>query len=691
MIGVSTAVGFMSKGLFKNSWEMIGASFRTLLYLLCSSIYSLISFVYNMFLTMAYGELLNNDTVLDLFSRVGILLGLIMSVRVAISFIQLLIDPDSIKDKEKGINGIVKKIIIVTVLLGTSNYFFTVLRNVQTLVIKKDVIPNILLPKKVNTKNFGFRLSGELFLAFVVPVTVDPLTIDKVNSDLISLNPFALIHDLKGQACNENYIEKATANLKRNGDYVSLGGCINAIGTLDGEEINIINFNWFFCVAVGLCVLWLLLSYCLNLGIRTFQLAVLQIISPFAIIGYLSPKTENTFTRWLKVYFSTYVDVFIRVATLNFFSYLMVLLFQENEYWNSIGIKSDQIIEKGYIKVMMCLALLSFAKKLPEILKEIFPSTGGSGLNLGMEKASSFAPAGMALGATVGMALGVGTGAATHYKANKAAGKSGWQLFGATALGGLTGGARGANAGRKNGNPITGISAGLQANRQANNTYNERLLAGGSTLGTFTAMLGDMFGESAGQRDARLLNNYNAVDEAYDDLTKMAEETDVYQEANRSLEAYIHSSGASDTEILKRQKGLKDLRDQIINAGLEGKSLKIADSSKIWENDGTIKTANGGSAEDQSRAGRMQNRGEEYNTFAQARGVELTGRRKYKNAKGEVFNDDSPTTKLKTVDDFKATREDNHRRANTILSGRNYQRNKVNDQYAGNNTNKNNK
>ena len=54
------------------------------------------------------------------------------------------------------------------------------------------------------------------------------------------------------------------------------------------------------------------------------QIAFLQIVSPMAIVSYLSPKKDNMFTKWLNIYGSTYIDVFVRVAIINFACLIIV-------------------------------------------------------------------------------------------------------------------------------------------------------------------------------------------------------------------------------------------------------------------------------------------------------------------------------------------------------------------------------
>ena len=54
--------------------------------------------------------------------------------------IKMVLDPDKINDKEMGAASLIKKLVIVIVMLGTSGFVFDALYTVQKLVIENNVI-----------------------------------------------------------------------------------------------------------------------------------------------------------------------------------------------------------------------------------------------------------------------------------------------------------------------------------------------------------------------------------------------------------------------------------------------------------------------------------------------------------------------------------------------------------------------
>lgn len=74
---------------------------RTLFYSINSYIYRLIIELYDVFMLLCRGKLLDSNALNALFGRIGVILGLVMFMYVAFSFIKVLIDPDSFNDKQK--------------------------------------------------------------------------------------------------------------------------------------------------------------------------------------------------------------------------------------------------------------------------------------------------------------------------------------------------------------------------------------------------------------------------------------------------------------------------------------------------------------------------------------------------------------------------------------------------------------
>ena len=154
-------------------------------------------------------------------------------------------------------------------------------------------------------------------------------------------------------------------------------------------------------------MIYILCNYVLSIGVRVIQLAYLQLIAPIPILFNILPNGEDKLKKWGKQAFTTYLDLFLRLIII-----YLVLFFMTNVFsTDSLFIYSDKATDfMTMVKIVIMLGLMMFAKKAPELIKELFPSstaTGDFGLNLKKRFKDNLAGKGLAL---VGSAATLGAG-----------------------------------------------------------------------------------------------------------------------------------------------------------------------------------------------------------------------------------------------------------------------------------------
>lgn len=638
-------MNFLLLGFFKEAASRAGLSiFRYIFFQIDKAIYELTKTLYDIFYLLCNGKILSNSQISDLFGRISVILGMVMLFKVLFSFVQYLVDPDG-GNNGKSMTNVIKRAILVVVMLGVSTWVFNLLSTVQTAVIQSNAISKILLPYDIDEESFGTTLSGTTFLTF--------FTIGDVSNDI-----------WKGaDTCDNNYYIKAKNKILTDGDYDMMAECVNEYAdvTFEGEDKErttfVVDYNFLMATVVGIALMYFIFSYTVSVGVRMIQIAVLQILSPVAIIGYLSPKDENMFTKWGKIYISTYIDVFLRIIIINFAVCIIGIVMEQGDsvFWKSIG-SPDKLLLTSYIKIIMIMAVFQFAKKAPELLGKILPS-GDSGIGFGVD--SSF---GQFVGAGVGTVVGAVTSGSARYRTHRASGKGRIKSLGGSIPGTIMGGYRGGIAGSHKGNPLKNVGEGIEKNRQINNEYNDMILSGGSTLGKYRAKVGDIMGQSAGQRDERTINDYSSVSDTKSKLKELARSTDRYQDVERAADAYRNSAGATATGIQWWNDKLKKTETSIMNAGLTG---EFGDD---WKN---------ATANDENVISEMNNRTQDFNGFAKSRHLEMVDK------KGNKIDE------IKNADQLSASVDYANRKIGEIKGSDSYQRNKTNDRFAGNNSNKN--
>lgn len=358
---------FADVGLIESYW-------REMLLNICQAVYKLIVYLYELFEVVGTAQIITSENLNTLYNRVGLLLGLYMLFRIIISFIQMLINPDYITDKEKGVGNLAKKSVLVIVLIAIVPFLFNKAFELQNMIVGvnggSNVIAKLVFPTKVvQTDKFGSTLSSYLFTSFY---RYDDLFVpDASNRCYLRDNLSQIIISTGGNVGPARYC------LFDNDSYSSTFN-------IGDSEYYKINFTWngLFAIIVGLVVCYVLLMYVLYVGARVIQLAFLRIIAPMAILGYLSPKKDTIFEKWLKMCTTTYLDLFIRMAIIYFVAFIIYVIIGSD----SVGISlAKQYDNMWIVNIVMIIALLIFAKKAPELIKELFPSSGAASFGFGIK------------------------------------------------------------------------------------------------------------------------------------------------------------------------------------------------------------------------------------------------------------------------------------------------------------------
>lgn len=541
---------------------------RTIFFWLVTIIYNLIANVYYLFEKLCNARLLSNEVLGEISKRVGLILGLIMFFYVVFSFIQMLIDPEKIENKESGALTIVKKVIIVIVLLGTSSACFELLYGVQRKIIDSQIIPNLIIPYTVNDEykeNFGNELSRNLLSGFYY-IEQDYIREDgSPNFDGSNLDPDDSENADVVKACNSltnMFFRQISEKNKYDLGYMCLNESVNVIREADAttntesrtDQVHVINFNGLLAVGVGGYVLYMLAIYCFKIGVRMIQLAFLEIISPVAIISYMLPQKNNKFNEWLKIYFGTYIDVFIRILIIHFVVFLISVIFSANNNLegNFIFWESLEEIKPGtewLFTIVLILALLTFGKKAPELLKELLPA-GASKIGFGASMKDI-----VGLKATLGMAAGAATGAAVGLIGGALGGK------GVTgAIGGVIGGMfRGGKAGAGSKGIGNAISTAASNQGKANLARAQRIASGASIGDSLRNKAQQTFGFIGGYE--KLESEVSSLNELKDDIEKedvVKGAQSAYDQAwNQYVTSYMESHNGS-TQGMQTQEQWKD-------------------------------------------------------------------------------------------------------------------------------------
>lgn len=209
-----------------------------------------------------------------------------------------------------------------------------------------------------------------------------------------------------------------------------------------------INYSALISTIAGLIALYVLFSFCIDLGLRAAKLAYFQMIAPIPILFKIVPKGGKVFDTWVKKVTSTFFEVFVRIFIIYFVIYLICKLPDlAGDFWGN-SLTGD--VPDGAIALLarafILLGLIVFAKQAPKLIGEMFGINGG-GIKLGIRE--KLADGGVMRG---GAALGAGVQTAIRNFNNQ----KGFRRF-TSALGGFGGGALGGFVGSKDAKNFTAM------------------------------------------------------------------------------------------------------------------------------------------------------------------------------------------------------------------------------------------
>lgn len=468
--------------------SIISDSFRGIIFFLCESVYSLIIYALKLFMYVGTARPLQTDIVELIYKRIWLILGIFMLFRLTFTFIQMLVSPSMILDSDKGVGSIIKKIILIIILLAITPTLFKEAYVLQSKIVESDIISRIILgTSNSSIDNYGPQFSHMLFSSFYYK---EP-----------SVN-------YSGGICTDNFYEHGLPEQIYETNSISYAS--NCLNEKSGEKY-VTHFDGITALLVGGFVLWVLVMYVVTLGMRVAKLAFLEIIAPIPIISHLAPGKQTPLSKWGKQCLMTFLDLFVRITIISF-ALLLIIQLSESNIDDLLGV--DATIDESlviWVKIVIILGILLFAKKAPDLIKEIFPGLGGAGLDLGfgLKSRTDFAGKslitrttaaglGMATVGALGLAHGLtrkklnnnsdnGVEYKTKFGKNAAKvvngiGNTG-RTIGSGMSGMMAGALRGGYQGFKGGKLTSGITKGVASQAKANIAYNKWAENGGQSYG----------------------------------------------------------------------------------------------------------------------------------------------------------------------------------------------------------------
>ena len=135
-----------------NIVEAINNFIRSFFITLDKIVYWFVEQVLQLIVDLANVNIFTDTTINAFARRIYVLLGLVMVFKLMISFIQILIDPDAMSDKEKGVGNVLKRVVISMALIVLVPSIFKMARDVQGYILP--IIPKLMILQTEDSVGF---------------------------------------------------------------------------------------------------------------------------------------------------------------------------------------------------------------------------------------------------------------------------------------------------------------------------------------------------------------------------------------------------------------------------------------------------------------------------------------------------------------------------------------------------------
>lgn len=385
-------------------WDDIVGWFNGMLISLSTLPFKFVNIVYRIFLQLAETNIFNESAYKSLTTNIYRIIAVVMLFVLAYAILLKIVDPDG---SSKGIDGkqVLIKFSTAIVLIILCPSIFSFAYGLQSAILKSGVIGGIFTGEVNENSQRG--AIGNKYGGIIMSVqTYKPFFTNESGDD-----------GLKNSTALGNVItrytpegEEAVLNCKKknNCTYEEVIDFANATGSFAGFRAFANNWydgevscDWLLALIVGCFLLYVIVSFCFDLGVRVCKLAFFQIIAPLAFICMAIPKMDDIYKKWLKNTMSTFMGVFTRVLVMNFGVYLISLVVKVDLFDKSAG--TGNVILNLFGGVFMILGIIAFVHQAPKLLSDLF-GIGDGDMKLGIAdkfKASMPYVTGSAVGAAI--------------------------------------------------------------------------------------------------------------------------------------------------------------------------------------------------------------------------------------------------------------------------------------------------
>lgn len=406
----------------------MGGLLRKLAIFLCAPIYKLIPQIYNIFYILSNHRFFTDDTIDKISNNIYVLISVVMLFAFSANILAAIANPDLLTDKKKGVAALFKRAIIGLVLIIIIPFAFDYAYVIQENVIGKSLIEKIVVG--INYTDEGSTNAGQVIAGSLISSVLHPVSDEvEISEDISEYYSSMVQTDIK-----DIDIIKYHINVTNEGGH-------NEKMFTDSENYAFA-FDGLIAIGAGGACCYILIIFAIDMAVRIFKLAFLELTSPIIVVSYMCVG-DDIFKKWIQETGKTFADVFVRIASIAFFIFLVGHLdgfldniaAAANDAEATGTINNFGLIDSFFLKTFLIIGMLIFVKQIPNFISKVLginiESKGGIGgrlgemygvgklaqsawkgiRNLGL---AGMAATGLAVPAAIGAGVGLGVNKATN-------------------------------------------------------------------------------------------------------------------------------------------------------------------------------------------------------------------------------------------------------------------------------------
>lgn len=391
-------------GMWENSEPgMINDGLRSFCSIFDGIATTLLGGIYKVFFLVANATIVNGDVIKVFYSRIQLILGILMIFKLAMSILNIIINPDIIKDQKQGPTKMVTRIVTALVMLtlvipinipnaadkslnayiNDHGILFGFLYKAQDSILSENILAKLVLGTSSNNTADDMDVNNLSDVGNTMASTVLKVFI-RINVKDNTQPPCEDSETCENTICASEVNESQYA--EENVDPQVILSHINDSCGSGSSERYAFGYTPIFGAVVMLIMALIITGFTVDIAVRAIKLAILRMVAPVPIISYINPPKQGggAFDNWTKSLISTYVDLFVRLAIV-YFGLFMVQIIMNGGMDNIFGSNVQGFtFTSGIAFIFIILGILVFMKQAPQFIKDVLGIKGKPMGNVGL-------------------------------------------------------------------------------------------------------------------------------------------------------------------------------------------------------------------------------------------------------------------------------------------------------------------